>query len=226
MRTTVRLMLSVTLVGLVVMVIVFFALFGILPAKDVAKVFKKNSTSTESNQDEIGDFIYSTTTVVKKEVVRKEVKVNTSTDDKGDDLKSPELSKDKKPGTKKGDKNKKKKDDKKQEKKKGAEKEVEPQLIKQTLPPVVFNTSGKIKAVKVEKNAIIVNSDGSNFEVIPPSGVVEIVVLINKSTNVLNPQNKEISIKELKKGQSVSIEASENIKNDKKFVASNIKLQN
>jgi hypothetical protein len=70
MEGLIRTLITVMLIGLVVMAIIFFSIFGVVPAEKITKVLKgEKSTSTE------GQTIIITTTTIIEKIIEKEIEV-------------------------------------------------------------------------------------------------------------------------------------------------------
>ena len=199
METFARILLSVFLIGLVVMTIVFFSIFGLFPAEKLTQIFSGEPAQTSTSTQNI--IFVSTTTVIER-IIERVVPADPVI------ITEPKLEPEPEP-----------------EPPVVIENEEEPrQPVEQNLPPVVFNTSGKIKSI--DDFVLFIASDGSHMSTIPASRVVDIEVEYIGGTRVLDSDNNEIEFSELSVGDSVSVESSENIKNETEFRASNIRITN
>jgi len=92
------------------------------------------------------------------------------------------------------------------------------------LPPVIFNTTGKI--TEVQKDRLMVEGSGSNFADQKPR---EIIVIFTASTLTFEPGQKVKyqgleGLKHLKTGVEISIGGEENLRGKTEFIARTINI--
>lgn len=215
METLIRVMLSVFLIGMVVATIVFFSVFGLLPAEKLTQVLKGEPQPTGTST-----VVVSTTTIIERIIERPDE----DEDDEDQQDTSDQQQDTQQDNNQQQDNTNQDTSNNQQDSQDSEDTTDQNTTTTQSLPPAVFNTSGEVSSV--EGSVIFVASDGSHMETIPPSGVVDVEVTVTNSTNFLDEDNNEISLSDIKSGDSISIEASGNIKNETEFEASNVRITN
>jgi heme/copper-type cytochrome/quinol oxidase subunit 2 len=85
MSNILKVLITVFIIGLVVMAIIFFSIFGIVPAEKLSEAFKRNaSTSTEDGKT----VVVSTTTVIER-IIEREVLVERDEEDEEEPEEEP-----------------------------------------------------------------------------------------------------------------------------------------